>query len=115
MVEPIRNTDLCALLDGECDPAARARLEARLARSPQCVERLALWGRNDSALRLAVLGAPNAGLTLDAPCLPRGSLAPPEPSLTTDAPPLNVAGALLAGFAGGAACGAAALAMILFG
>jgi anti-sigma factor RsiW len=115
MVEPIRNTDLCALLDGECDAGARARLEAELARSPQCAERLALWGRNDAALRLAVLGGRHAGPTLDAPCLPRGSQAPPEPSLTTDAPPRNVAGALLAGFAGGAACGAAALAMILFG
>jgi anti-sigma factor RsiW len=115
MVEPIRNMDLCALLDGECDPGARARIEAQLAQSPQCVERLALWGRNDSALRLAVLGAPNAGPALDAPCLPRGSQASPAPPRMADPPPANVARALLASFAGGAACGAAALAMILFG
>ena len=115
MVEPIRNTDLCALLDGECDSGARVRLEAALARSPQSAERLALWGRNDAALRLAVLGGRHAGPALDAPCLPRGYKAPPEAPRTTDAPPANVARALLAGFAGGAACGAAALAMILFG
>lgn len=114
MAETIRNADLCALLDGECDAGARIRLEAGLARSPQCAARLALWRRNDAALRLAVFGArPASPMREPLAILP----VPPPPARTPpdDAAPTRATRAIRAGLAGGIACSAIALAVILFG
>ena len=124
--EMVRNADLCALMDGECGPGARARIEAELAQSPQCADRLALWRRNDAALRLAVAGAPGAGpfrAPAVAPALDRSFAMRPDPSepladvhsgrSAHDRMTRSVRAAAVAAFAGGAGAGAIALAILL--
>lgn len=62
----VSNREICLLLDGdlcgELTPVRRKWLEARLEATPQASERLALWRRNDAALRLAALEPPVTGL-----------------------------------------------------
>ncbi len=54
MTAEVRNTDLCAYVDRECEDDERRRIVAALAASPQLTDRLSLWRRNDAALRLAL-------------------------------------------------------------
>ncbi len=124
--ETVRNADLCALMDGECGPGARERIEAELALSPQCADRLALWRRNDAALRLALAGAPGPGAFRAPAAAPviDGSLAmrpdASEPLADVhsgrsahDRMMRNARAATIAAFAGGAGAGAIALAILL--
>lgn len=48
-----RNVDLCAYLDDECGPGQRRRAESAMSQDPALARQLALWRRNDGALRAA--------------------------------------------------------------
>lgn len=48
-----RDADLCAYLDDECAPGQRRRADNALTQDPALARRLAVWRRNDSALRTA--------------------------------------------------------------
>ncbi|MDP2356699.1 MAG: hypothetical protein Q8M31_11650 [Beijerinckiaceae bacterium] len=60
MALEVRNSDLCAYVDQECDDDEKQRIVAALAASPQLTDRLSLWRRNDAALRLALAGLENS-------------------------------------------------------
>lgn len=79
----IRNTDLCALMDGECAARERDRIEAALALRPQYAERLAAWRRNDAALRYAFSVSDREAAAPVIEATPVGREASREPS---DAP-----------------------------
>lgn len=125
MPHAVKNADLCALMDGECRPEERNRVKAELAASPQCAERLALWRRNDAALRFAISGgaatAPREPAT-PPPLIEAAPVPPPrikEP--LTDGPPADRArnsvsrsahAAAISAFAGGAGASLVALAVL---
>lgn len=117
--ETVSNRDLCALMDGECGPAAGARIEAALALSPQCAERLALWRRNDAALRFAVAGGGGGGAQrANAAPVIEGMPALPERADAESRVELarlrrKSRAATVAAVAGGAGAGALALAILL--
>ena len=54
MATEVRNTDLYAYVDRECEDDERRRIVAALAASPHLTDRLSLWRSNDAALRLAL-------------------------------------------------------------
>lgn len=111
-------------MDGECRSHERKRVEAELAASPQCAERLALWRRNDAALRFAVSGAsiaprePAPASVIEAgPAAPPridGPLAePPQVVRARDSVSRSAHAAAIAAFAGGAGAGLVAMAVLL--
>jgi anti-sigma factor RsiW len=117
MRQPLPNSELCALLDEEGPTSERERIKAGVAQSRLCAERLALWRRNDAALRFALHGALD-GVDPPAPT-PEGRpllRAPPEPMSVGQAQAQRqshrVDAAALAAFAGG--CGAAVVAFTIF-
>ena len=118
MRKSVDNIDLCALMDAECSGSDRRRIEAELALSPHCAQRLTAWRRNDAALRFALCAA----ISDDA-----GRIAAPAPPAPDphDAPLRDAAGrrhrgqassvraAAIAAFAGGAGAAALALAVLV--
>ncbi|MBX9729508.1 MAG: hypothetical protein K2X31_11425 [Sphingopyxis sp.] len=122
----VSNADLCALMDGECDGTTRERIEAELALSPQCAERLALWRRNDAALRFALVAGAQGASVSPAPV----ASLPPDPIFAIKTDPCeprnghhrfrarerlsgSARAATIAALAGGAGAGAIALAILL--
>jgi anti-sigma factor RsiW len=106
---------LCAWLDGESEADARPRLARALRERPDLARRLAVWRRNDSALRAAfaqpqtkqrpqqTARAPQTSATLEPLRAPEGA----------GAAPALIAATL--GFLAGAAFGALALAALFMG
>ncbi len=119
MTRAVRNSDLCALIDGECQASERRRIQAEVLASRQLTERVAAWRKNDASLRFALTCAPDIGW--------RECVAPPVTMRQSDTtvdnmPPIKDSeerpsgtgqkAAALTAFAGG--CVAAALAFLVF-
>ena len=98
------NADLCACLDGECDPDQRARMTSALGRDPSLALRLATWRGNDSALRAAFhhtrmnANAPDCAIPPIGP-LEEKQPAPGLPGIVMSATAAYLAGVVSAGAA----------------
>lgn len=103
------DVDLCAYLDDECGPGQRRRAESALSQDPALTRKLAVWRRNDSALRAAFspMDAPNQAPGRPA-SIPLGE--PPIRSPEVAAGPRNVTRlAVAAAFLAGALSASGAL------
>lgn len=114
----MRNVELCEYLDRECPADKRRRIDAELAASAQLAERIALWRRNDSALRLALAPEPPTGRRHPVQELLRRAAehdAPAIRSVKTAPPPSAYGGLAMIAFGGGCFSAILALSVLMLG
>ncbi len=110
MAAEVRNTDLCAYVDRECEDDERRRIIAAIAASPHLTDRLSLWRRNDAALRLALTCLEDsAPLQMAAVEASRPRRSKSRPGLAT---PSGLSVAAVAVIAGGSGFAAVAFATL---